>query len=115
MGGCNCKNGQSMDSMLENENKKPKSVGQTIIKYTLKVLGFLILVAALPLINLYIVWLMFNMLVLNEKIDVKPMLLSLGNKFKQKDDDDDDDDDDDYEELTEDNVILLDVEDITNK
>ena len=36
---------------------------------------------------------MFNMLVLNEKIDVKPMLLSLGNKFKQKDDDDDDDDD----------------------
>ena len=43
MGGCNCKNGQSMDSMLENENKKPKSVGQSIIKYTLKVLGFLMI------------------------------------------------------------------------
>jgi hypothetical protein len=50
------------------------------------------------------------MLVLNKNIDVKPILLSLGNKFKQKDEDDDE-----YNELTEDDVILLDVEDITNK
>ncbi len=111
---CNCKNGQSMDSMFENDDKNKKSVTQTVIKYTLKILGFLVLVAALPLINLYIIWLMFNMLVLNKNIDVKPILLSLGNKFKQKDDDDDEDDDE-YNELTEDDVILLDVEDITNK
>jgi hypothetical protein len=114
MAGCNCKNGQSMESMFENNAQNNKPVGQTVIKYTLKVLGFLVLVAALPLINLYIIWFMFNMLVLNKNIDVKPMLLYLGNKFKQTDDDDDDDDDD-YEELTENNVILLDVEDITNK
>jgi hypothetical protein len=103
-----------MDSMFENDDKNKKSVTQTVIKYTLKILGFLVLVAALPLINLYIIWLMFNMLVLNKNIDVKPILLSLGNKFKQKDDDDDEDDDE-YNELTEDDVILLDVEDITNK
>ena len=109
---CNCKNGQSMESMLENENKNPKSVGQTVIKYTLKVLGFLILVAALPIINLYIIWFIFNMLVLNKNIDVKPILLTLGNKFKQKDYDEDDEE---YNELTEDDVELLDVEDITNK
>ena len=109
---CNCKNGQSMDSMLENENKNPKSVGQTVIKYTLKVLGFLVLVAALPIINLYIIWFIFNMLVLNKNIDVKPILLTLGNKFKQKDYDEDDEE---YNELTEDDVELLDVEDITNK
>jgi hypothetical protein len=99
-----------MDSMFENDDKNKKSVTQTVIKYTLKILGFLVLVAALPLINLYIIWLMFNMLVLNKNIDVKPILLSLGNKFKQKDEDDDE-----YNELTEDDVILLDVEDITNK
>ncbi len=109
---CNCKNGQSMESMLENENKNPKSVGQTVIKYTLKVLGFLVLVAALPIINLYIIWFIFNMLVLNKNIDVKPILLTLGNKFKQKDYDEDDEE---YNELTEDDVELLDVEDITNK
>jgi hypothetical protein len=101
-----------MDSMLENENKNPKSVGQTVIKYTLKVLGFLVLVAALPIINLYIIWFIFNMLVLNKNIDVKPILLTLGNKFKQKDYDEDDEE---YNELTEDDVELLDVEDITNK
>lgn len=109
---CNCKNGQSMESMLENENKNPKSVGQTVIKYTLKVLGFLVLMAALPIINLYIIWFIFNMLVLNKNIDVKPILLTLGNKFKQKDYDEDDEE---YNELTEDDVELLDVEDITNK
>lgn len=110
---CNCKNGQSMDSMLENDSQNKKSVTQTVIKYTLKVLGFLVLIAALPILNIYIVWLIFNMLILNKNIDVKPILLSLGKKFKN--DDDDDDDDDEYNELTEDDVILLDVEDITNK
>lgn len=103
-----------MDSMFENDNKNKKSVTQTVIKYTLKILGFLMLLVALPLINLYIIWLMFNMLILNKNIDVKPILLSLGNKFKQKDDEDDEDDDE-YNELTEDDVILLDVEDIKNK
>jgi hypothetical protein len=114
---CNCKNGQSIDSMLENGGQTKNSVTQTVIKYALKILGFLILIAALPIINIYIVWLIFNMLILNKNIDVKPILLSLGKKFKQKDDDDDDDDDDyeDYKELTEDDVVLLDVEDITNK
>lgn len=113
MAGCNCKNGQSMDSMLENDNQNNQNLTQTIVKYTLKVLGFLLLVAALPLINLYIIWLMFSMLVLNKNIDVKPILLSLGKKFKQKDEDDEDDEE--FSEMTEDDVILLDVENITNK
>jgi hypothetical protein len=43
-----------MESMFENNAQNNKPVGQTVIKYTLKVLGFLVLVAALPLINLYI-------------------------------------------------------------
>ena len=104
-----------MDSMLEDQSQNKNSVSHSVIKYTLKILGFLLLVAALPLINVYIIWIMFKMLVLNKNIDVKPLLLAIGSKFKQKHDEDDEIDEEEYDTLTENDVVLLDVEDITNK
>ena len=52
------------------------------------------------------------MLVLNKNIDIKPLLLSIGQKFKENDKDDDEIDEDEYDTLTEDDVVLLNVEEI---
>ncbi len=108
--GCNCKNGEKMDDLLEN-NKSGVKNGKKIGSYTLKVLAFLLMVAALPIINLMIIWFIFRTLVLNKNVDIKPLLLALGNKFKKVDDEDDND----FEDLTEDDVVMLDVDEITNK
>ena len=55
----------------------------------------------------------FNLIVLNGNIDIKPLLLAIGDKFRPKDDEYYSIDD--FENLTEDDVILLNVEDITEK
>ena len=70
----------------------------------------------LPLINIAIIWFMFNTLVLNKDVNIKPLLLALGNQFKEKKYEDDDEIDiEEFNELTEDDVVMVDVEDITNK
>ena len=81
--------------------------------YLLKSIGFLLMMLALPLINIAIIWFIFKTLMLNEEVDIKPLLYAIGKKFKQNDSDDDEEND--YEELTEDDVVMVDVEDITNK
>ena len=60
---------------------------------------------------------MFDTIVLNKDIDLRRVINKFvkANKFFTKDDDDDDDEDDEDDELTEDDVIMLNVEDITNK
>jgi len=108
---CNCKadlNGQLGDDITK------EKLGPKITIYTLKFLGFLMLVCTLPIINLVIIWFMFKTLVLSKNVNIKPLLVAIGNKFKESDDDDDDDDIE-LDELTEDDVEMLDVEDITNK
>ena len=111
--GCNCKS-ENTNDILKNDTPK-LSIGKRVIKYTLKVIAFLLLIAILPLINLAIIWFMFNTLVLNKDVNIKPLLTALGNQFKEKDVDDDEIDDEEFNSLTEDDVILVDVEDITNK
>jgi hypothetical protein len=103
-----------MDSMLENENEKPQNLAQNLTKYTLKILGFLFMMILLPIINLAIIWYIFKMFVLNEKVDIKPLLMAIGTKYKPKDEDEEIDEDD-YDSLTDDDVILVNAEDITNK
>ena len=110
---CNCKNSGEMPQnyvLEENEN-----LVATIIKYVVKFIGFLVGVALLPLIMIAIIWFMFDTIVLNKDIDLRRVINRFvkANKFFTKDDDDEDDDDDD--DLTEDDVIMLNVEDITNK
>ena len=113
--GCNCKGKVSMEAMGDSVQSESKSFFGLFIKYSLKTLMFLMFLIALPFINLYILYLSFNIIVLNESVDIKPLLLAIGNKFKPKDDDDDLVDDEEFENLTEEDVILLDSEDITDK
>lgn len=112
---CNCKNGQSGQSMNEmlNKESRPINLVQNLFKYTLKTLAFILMVIVLPIINLFIIWFLFNTLVLNKNIDIKPLLLAIGNKFKEKEEEDIDEEE--LYSLTEDDVTMLDVEDITNK
>lgn len=108
---CNCKNDQTMASMMESDEngfiKKPR----TLSNYILKSLVFLLFLVSLPILIVGIIWIGFKLLVLNESIDVKGLLMLLVNKFKSNIPDEDDDDYD----LTEDDLVMLDVEDITQK
>ena len=104
-----------MEAMGDSVQSESKSFFGLFIKYSLKTLMFLMFLIALPFINLYILYLSFSIIVLNESVDIKPLLLAIGNKFKPKDDDDDLVDDEEFENLTEEDVILLDSEDITDK
>jgi hypothetical protein len=53
------------------------------------------------------------MLVMNEDIDIKPLLMAIGNKFKNNQEDYDDDDFE--EDFNEEDLITVNVEDISNK
>lgn len=112
MSGCNCKGNKDNVNKALNEKESKTKVKLSFTSYMLKTLGFLMLLALLPLINLVIIWFMFRTLVLNKDIDLKPLLLGIGNRFKEKKEIDEDIDLDD---LTEDDVVMVGVEDITNK
>lgn len=106
--GCNCK-GQTIDSVENKDNNLDNKNGENIVKYFFKFLVFLLFVTFSPIILIGILWLIFKMIVLNDSVDVKPILIKLGKKFKNIDEDDD------FDELTNDDVVMLNVEDITVK
>lgn len=110
---CNCKSDKKKDGSVDSPRPKV-AMGKSIGMYFFKILAFLLMIAALPIINLVIIWFLFRTLVLNKDVNMKPLLMAIGQKFQVKEDDDDDDDDD-YEDLTEDDVVMVDVEDITKK
>ncbi len=107
--GCNCKSNKKIDDYLVNDSDNKTKVG--FGSYTLKTLAFLLLLIALPIINIVIVWFMFRTVVLNKEVSITPLLTTIGKKFQDKEDDEDVN----IDELTEDDVIMVDVEDITNK
>lgn len=113
--GCNCKTDKGFEPSEESKfsNLTNKEKGGLILHYFFKVIGFLIGIVLLPLINIGIIWVMFNTIVLTKEINVMKLMKSLVKN--KRSDDDDDDDDDDYDELTEDDVVMVDVEDITDK
>ena len=116
MGSCNCKNGGNLNDLMSSDITTSKT--EVLIKYTLKVIGFLLLLIMLPIINIWIIWMMFDMLVLNRNIDIKPALLALARKFQIDEVDYDDEDEISEEEflnLTEDNVVLMNSEDLNTK
>lgn len=112
MAGCNCK-GTTING--ETNNDIPISFFQNIIKYGLKTIMFSIFLLMLPLIIIYVIYLAFNIIVLNENVNMKPLLLAIGNKFREKDDVDNFIDEEELKNLTEEDVILLDADDITDK
>ena len=120
--GCNCKAGKEPNTYIDNKGDEVKinrfhytNIGFFIFKF----LGFLLGIIILPIINIFIIIFMFKILVLNQQADLKPMFNSVANflkKAKKNDDDEDEEDyDDDFEDLTEDDVILMDVDEITDE
>ena len=107
---CNCKNEKSMDSMIENNGQNNTS--NNFIKYTFKILAFTLFLVVSPIVFLLVIWIVFKMLVLNNSVDIIPMLQFIANKIKEKDYEEDDYLD---EDITEDDLIMVDVEDITDK
>lgn len=100
-----------MDSLIEENGQSKTTKTNIVLKYTLKVMAFLLFLAVSPLVFLYIIWLVFNMVVLNDSVDIKPMLYFIANKIKEKEREEDYLD----ENITEDDLIMVDVEDITHK
>lgn len=103
---CNCKNGAQAMQVADS-----RPLGTKIAHYVLKTLVFGLMVVLLPIINLFLIYFMFKTLVLNREVDVKPLLIAIGKKFKPKDNDDDDID---YDTLTEKDVDMVGVEVIKN-
>lgn len=126
--GCSCKKGVTPNVNVNDnndygdENVKHKNLS-LVLTYTAKLIGFFAGILLLPLINIAIIWFMFNTLVLTKEVDVKLLFSRMMRSKKLKDlakddedfEDDDDDEIDDFENLTEDDVIMVDVEDITPK
>jgi hypothetical protein len=107
---CNCKH-KNINQEDPKDKKTEKGILQTTIKYTLKFLGFLLLLVMLPILNLFIIWFMFDMIVLNSSIDLRPLLLTIGKKIKW-DGESEEYEDYSFDDLTEDDVILENLEDL---
>lgn len=112
MAGCGCK---SENTVVENNGEF--NLKETLSGYPLKMIVFLLALITVPFIMVMVIYFMFNTLVLNKDVDIKPLLLMIGNKFKPNDDDDydDDEDDEDINELTYDDVVVYGVEEIERK
>lgn len=104
---CNCKNSAQAQQINDN-----RTTGVKVTHYILKTFAFLLMIVLLPVINLFLIYFMFKTLVLSKEVDIKPLLLAIGKKFKEKDEDDDEID---YETLTTEDVVMVDVEDITGR
>jgi hypothetical protein len=109
-----CKSCKSSGAMIP-EIKKDEKLGGRIVKYAAKTIGFLVAVALLPLINLVIIWFMFETIVLNKDVDIRAVVSKYITDRNERKEDEEDEEDEDDEFLTEDDVIMLNVEDITNK
>jgi hypothetical protein len=90
-----------------------RSIGNIITK----TFAFLVIILSLPIINVLLLYWLFKMVVLNEQINIKDLFIYLNNLNKKKDDDDDDEwmDDEEFTLMGKDDLIPIDVEDITNK
>jgi hypothetical protein len=99
-----------MQSMIEDNNVR-KNSKNNVGKYTLKILAFILFFILSPFIYLGILWLGFKMLVLNESIEIKPMIEFVGKKLRSNNDNDN------FEltNLNEEDLVIVEGEDITGK
>lgn len=118
--GCSCKTKKDINFLPNEKIILPKKKLIDEIKtYTSKTLLFLIVLLTTPIIMCVIIYYMFTTIVLTKDLNIKPFLIHLAKTMKKtidaENEEDDDIDDDDYEFLDEEDLIMLNVEDITNK
>ncbi len=92
--GCNCK---VSDSQVQNKFEQKSGV-QKVLKYTAKILGFLIGVLLLPLMVIGIIWFMFDIIVLNKDVDLSILLKKVIKINKALIEDDVDEEEEEYDE-----------------
>ena len=116
---CNCKSG--VGNTL-NEEIKEKGEKQVIGGYISRSILFLLSLLLLPVILIFSVYFMFRTIVLNYDLNIKEMfggvlkvMKKANSDYDEEDDEEDDDDDEYFESLTPEDVILYDVEDLTEK
>jgi hypothetical protein len=114
---CGCKSGDITPTNLSNNENKfsVNKIKDTLIN---SMYFLFVLIIGLPFINIFFIWFLFKTIVVNQNIDITNLLAIVAKKMNVKFNEEPEEDDDDYEELsvlTEDDVVLLDVEDITSK
>jgi hypothetical protein len=116
---CNCKSGVGPTL---NEEIKEKGEKQVIGGYIARLIIFLLSLLLLPVILIFSVYFMFRTIVLNYELNIKEMFGGIlkvmkraNSDYDYEDEEDDDDDEEYFQSLTEDDVILYDVEDLTEK
>jgi hypothetical protein len=115
---CNCKNSTGEKINIDGSINNNEPLFHTIVKYLAKIVGFLIAVSLTPLIMLVIIWFMFDVIVLSKQIDLTKILDKFIIKARYFNEDDEDDDDDDYVDIntvSENDVVMLNAEDITDR
>jgi hypothetical protein len=112
--GCNCKNKNVLNGE-SSSNEGKNALWVSIIEHSVKTLIFLLsLVFIIPIINVYLIYLLFKMVVLNKNIDTVDMLnsiIKLGKRLNV--DEEEEDDEDEEEDYEEDELILTEYEDIS--
>lgn len=112
--GCNCKNKNVLNGD-NSSNKGKNALWVSIIEYSTKTLIFLLsLVFIIPIINVYLIYLLFKMVVLNKNIDAVDMLnsiIKLGKRLNV--DEDEEEDEEEEEDYDEDELVLTEYEDIS--
>lgn len=105
MSDCGCKNNKNIS--VNNTNiENNKSFIANSNKYIFKFLLFLISLILLPLAIILLIGVLFKTIVLNNSIDLMPLLLGIGNIFKQKDNENDE------EEINQEELELVGVDEI---
>ena len=112
--GCSCKTG-GKNVNNDVEQKINKSV---ILGYVKRFILFSLVLLFLPIMVIVITHILFKTIVLNQSLNIKEMLGGLTKVLKRANSNYDDDDDDDFydlDDLTEDDVELEEVEDLTKE
>lgn len=104
--GCGCKSG--VDSSEEKKDIKSLPTKNYFVKW----LVFTVLVLVSPIFLGIIIWVLFRTLILDKELDILPLILKLINKDNPKEDIDDDED---IDGVDEEDLIAINVEDISNK
>lgn len=110
MSNCNCKTKTEDHKEVTSNIKTDRK--DSFIKYFFKSIGFILSVILLPLFNIMIIKILFEIIVLNKDVDIKKVLEYILKNKKSHEIEDDDDDDEDYLTLGEDEVEMLNVEEI---
>jgi hypothetical protein len=118
--GCNTKDAKKTSALGPIEISKIDGL-DIIVKIITKTLGFSLAVLLMPIINAFVLWFMFEMLVLNKQVDLKKLITGVSSKLSFMNEsfdpfDNEDDEEEIYEddeEFDEDEFDAVNVEDIT--